>query len=318
MPSEFELIRRFFTRPAPHAVLGVGDDAALIRPAEGMELAVSTDMLVAGRHFFHDADPSKLGQKSLAVNLSDLAAMGAAPRWATLSLALLEADESWLGSFSSGFFQMAGQHGVELIGGDTCRGPLTICVQVMGEIPAGEALRRSGAKAGDEIWVSGRLGDAALALNALQHHIKLAPHDIAACLPALHTPQPRVALGEQLRGLAHSAIDISDGLLADLGHILESSGVAAEVEFDAIPCSDTMKKYLPQETARNCLLAGGDDYELCFTAPPSHHDKIIALAGRIGLPLTPVGRIKDGSGITVLDKQGKIMSSRVTGFDHFR
>lgn len=318
MPSEFDLIRRFFTRPAPHAVLGVGDDAALIRPAPEMELAVSTDMLVAGRHFFPDADPYKLGWKSLAVNLSDMAAMGAAPRWTTLSLALPEADESWLAAFSDGFFTLARQHGVELIGGDTVRGPLAVCVQILGEVPAGQALRRAGAMAGDEIWVSGCLGDAALALAALQHRIRLTPHDLALCLPALHTPQPRVALGMGLRGLAHSAIDISDGLMADLGHILESSGVAAEIELSGLPASTVLEECLDQEVARACLLAGGDDYELCFTAPPQHRAPILALSGRLGLPLAHIGRIVGGHGLTVRDHRGKPLALEAAGFDHFR
>ncbi|MDE2366401.1 MAG: thiamine-phosphate kinase, partial [Betaproteobacteria bacterium] len=273
MLGEFDIIRRYFTRPAPSAILGVGDDAALIRPAGGMELAVSTDMLVCGRHFFPGAEPYKLGHKSLAVNLSDMAAMGANPRWATLSLALPEplvrTDKKWLEAFAEGFFGLAQACQVELIGGDTTQGPLNICVTIIGEVAAGKALRRSGAKPGDDIWISGHLGDAALALAHEQGLITLQAGDIAACLPALDTPVPRVALGQRLIGLAHSAIDISDGLLADLGHILESSGVGAIVRMDEINCSASMKKCLPDPLAIKCLLAGGDDYELCFTAPRS-------------------------------------------------
>ncbi len=260
MPSEFDLIRRYFTRPASHAILGVGDDAALIRVAPGMELAVSVDMLVAGTHFFPDAEPRQLGQKALAVNLSDMAAMGATPRWATLALALPQADETWLQGFAEGFFQMAREYGVDLVGGDTTRGPLTLSIQIMGEVPAGRALRRDGAMVGDEVWVSGRLGDAALALAHLKGRLTLSPEDMAACLPALHAPQPRVVLGLALLGVAHSAIDISDGLLADLGHILESSRMAARIEFDALPVSAAMGRHLHEAAGRDCLLGGGDDY----------------------------------------------------------
>ncbi|MBI2311942.1 MAG: thiamine-phosphate kinase [Betaproteobacteria bacterium] len=318
MLSEFEIIRRFFTRPAPSAVLGVGDDAALLRVAPGMELAVSTDMLVAGRHFFPDADPGKLGHKALAVNLSDMAAMGAKPRWATLSLALPEADEKWLESFAGGFMALAAAHGVELVGGDTTRGPLNICVQVMGEVPEGQALRRSGAKPGDDVWVSGRLGDAALALAHMQHRIVLEPHDVADCLKALHAPEPRVALGLALRGVAHSAIDVSDGLAADLGHILECSGVAAVVEIAAVPRSAALERHFGEETARQALLAGGDDYELCFTADVDQRSAIEKIGRDTGVAVTCVGRIARGSGLAVTGSDGKPLELRRTGFDHFR
>jgi thiamine-monophosphate kinase len=317
MPSEFDLIRRYFTRPAGRAVLGVGDDAALIRVAPGMELAVSVDMLVAGTHFFPDAEPRSLGHKALAVNLSDMAAMGATPRWATLALALPGADETWLQRFAEGFFQMAREYDVDLVGGDTTRGPLAFSVQIMGEVPAGRALRRDGARVGDEVWVSGRLGDAALALAHLQGRVALSPEDAAACLPALHTPQPRVALGLALLGVAHSAIDISDGLLADLGHILESSRLGARIEFDALPVSEAMGRHLHEAAARDCLLAGGDDYELCFTAPRDRHEQVRDISRRLGLPLTQVGGIVAGRGLTVLDREGKAMAVATRGFDHF-
>ena len=235
MPSEFDLIRRFFTRETPSAVLGVGDDAALLAPTPGMQLAVSTDMLVEGRHFAPQDGPGTVGHKSLAVNLSDMAAMGATPRWVTLALALPGADEVWLRGFAGGFFSLAQKFGVELVGGDTTRGPLNICVQIIGEVPPGLALRRDGARSGDEIWVSGVLGDAALALAHLQRRVELMPLEAASCLPRLRVPQPRVALGLALRGVASCAIDISDGLLADLGHILECSGVGAEIHFEALP-----------------------------------------------------------------------------------
>ena len=317
MPSEFDLIRRHFTRPPRHTVLGVGDDAALIRLTPGMELAVSTDMLVAGTHFFADEEPARLGWKALTVNLSDLAAMGATPRWATLSLALPQADEAWVAAFARGFFEAADKYGVDLVGGDTTRGPLNICVQIMGEVSAGMALRRDGAKAGDEIWVSGHLGDAALALAHLQGRVPLTAQDAAACLPALRTPVPRVALGEALTGVAHSAIDISDGLLADLGHILEASGVAAQVNFAALPVSPVLQAHLSTALARNCLLAGGDDYELCFTVPPSRHDEIVAISRLLELPLTCIGAIGAGQGLRLLDAGGQDMAVEAKGYDHF-
>ena len=317
MPSEFDVIRRFFTRPTPQAVLGGGDDAALIQVTAGMELAVSTDMLVAGRHFFSDADPFQLGYKSLAVNLSDMAAMGARPHWATLSLCVPGVDERWLSAFSQGFFSIAHEYGVDLVGGDTTRGPLLISVQIMGEVPVGQALRRDGAKPGDEIWVSGHLGDAALALAHLQHRMVLMPHEAALCLPALHMPTPRIELGQHLREVANSAIDISDGLLADLGHILERSNVAAEIEFTNLPASDTLRKYLHMTEVTHCLLAGGDDYELCFTAPVAHHEDVVSLSHQLKLTLTCIGKIKAGKGLALMDSRGKSISYTATGFDHF-
>lgn len=318
MLSEFDIIRRFFTRPAPSAVLGVGDDAALVRVAPGMELAVSTDMLVAGRHFFPDMDPAKLGHKALAVNLSDLAAMGARPRWVTLALALPEADERWIEAFAAGFLELAAAHGVELIGGDTTRGPLNICVQILGEAPQGQALTRAGAKPGDDVWVSGQLGDAALALAHLQHRVVLEPREAAACLQALYTPEPRVSLGLALRSIAHSAIDVSDGLAADLGHILEGSGAAAVVELSALPRSASLDKRLGQEVARQALLAGGDDYELCFTAAAARRAAIEKIGRELGVPLSRIGRVESGAGLMVTDVNGQAIELKATGFDHFR
>lgn len=321
MISEFDIIHRYFSRPAPGAVLGVGDDAALIKPTAGMELAVSTDMLVSGQHFFADADPRKLGHKSLAVNLSDMAAMGARPRWATLSLALPESvvrsDEKWLEAFADGFFGLAHAHQVELVGGDTTRGPLNICVTIIGEVAKGKALRRSGARPGDDIWISGYLGDAALALAHEQRRVVLEPSEITACLPALHTPIARVELGQRLIGLADSVIDISDGLLADLGHILTSSKVAAVIKMDEINCSATIKKYLSQPLAIECLLAGGDDYELCFTAPRSKREKIDRLSREQSIALTRIGRIGEGEGLIVLDAAGRSVKLETKGYDHF-
>lgn len=316
--SEFDLIKRYFTRATPGAVLGVGDDAALLRVGSGMELAVSTDMLVSGTHFFPDADPFMLGHKALAVNLSDMAAMGARPCWATLALSLTDANEAWLQKFSEGFFMLAGQHGVELIGGDTTRGPLNLCVTIMGEVPQGIALRRSGAQVGDDIWVSGTLGDAALALAHMQGRVQLAAEDFAACALSLHQPAPRVALGLALRGVAHSAIDVSDGLLADLGHILECSNVSAEIAFAALPVSRIVQCFLEQPLGKHCVLAGGDDYELCFTVPSAQRAVIEKISAQLDLPLTRIGAIKPGKGCTVRAADGSVMTMEEQGYDHFR
>ena len=315
--SEFSLIRRYFTRATPGAVLGVGDDAALVRVGSGMELAVSTDMLVCGTHFFADADPYLLGHKALAVNISDMAAMGAQPRWATLALSLPAEDDAWLERFSAGFFALADEYHVELIGGDTTQGPLNLTVTIMGEVPQGKALRRDGAQVGDEIWVSGRLGDAALALAHMQGKVVLADASFIATATTLHRPVPRVALGIALRGKAHSAIDISDGLLADLGHILERSKVAAEIQFDQLPLSAHLKPYLAQALGKQCALAGGDDYELCFTAPAARHAELEKLSVQLELPLNCIGNIVAGTGCVVRAADGNEMTIRETGYDHF-
>ena len=343
--SEFDLIRRYFTRATPGALLGVGDDAALLQASAGNVLAVSSDMLVCGTHFLLDADPFMLGHKTLAVNLSDMAAMGAVPRWATLAIALPPkddggADEAWLAQFSAGFFALAQQHGVELVGGDTTRGPLNLCVTIFGEVPAQQALRRSGAQVGDEIWVSGCLGDAALALAHLQGRILLNATEFAACAAALHQPQPRVALGLALRGIASSAIDVSDGLLADLGHILDASQVGAEIGFAALPVSAVLRERLTPlnpplsggkpnsspdkgrpggvELLQQCILCGGDDYELCFTAPVSRHAELLNIAARLDLPLACIGKVVAGSGCIVHDASGNPLNVEACGYDHFR
>ncbi len=333
--SEFDLIRRHFTRPTPSAVLGVGDDAALFEVSAGNVLAVSSDMLVSGTHFFPDADPYALGHKTLAVNLSDLAAMGAVPRWATLAIALPAVDESWLAAFSAGFFALANAHHVELIGGDTTRGALNLCVTIFGEVPSHLALRRAGAQVSDEIWVSGCLGDAALALAHLQQRIALTEAEFAAVSPALHQPQPRVALGLALRGIAHSALDISDGLLGDLAHILAASQVGAEIEWAALPVSETLRGVLgsqlpspptplpragegSRELLQQCVLSGGDDYELCFTAPLHHHADVLHRARKVGVPVTRIGHIVAGQGCVVRDATGKIITGASNGYDHFR
>ncbi|HEX5094183.1 MAG TPA: thiamine-phosphate kinase [Burkholderiales bacterium] len=302
MPSEFELIRRHFSRPARRAVLGVGDDAALLAPAAGQELAVSTDLLLEGRHFARGAEPRALGHKALAVNLSDMAAMGASPRWATLALALPQADDAWLEAFAAGFYALAERFGVDLVGGDTTRGPLAVCVTILGEVPAGEALRRSGARPGDDLWVSGELGGAAY---ALAH-----PADPAAA-KRLHEPEPRVALGERLRGVASAAIDVSDGFAQDLGHLLERSGVGAVVEYARLP----KHRIADAALERRCVLSGGDDYELLFAAPSARRAALERLDGAPAL--TRVGEIREArDGLAILDAHGAPLPV-ARGFDHF-
>lgn len=321
MPGEFDLIARYFARPTPSAVLGPGDDCALLAPTPGMELAVTTDMLVAGTHFFADTDPRQLGWKTLAVNVSDLAAMGAAPRWALLAGSLPTADEDWLAAFADGLFACAKRYGVELVGGDTTRGPLNLCVTALGEVPAGRALRRDGAQVGDDVWVSGQPGLAALGLAQLRGQAYLPAALKTRCLAALQRPLPRVELGRALRerGLAHAAIDVSDGLLADLGHILERSRVGAELYAGQLPClppgADPLR-------ARDAQLAGGDDYELAFTAAPGQRQALAALAAEIDLPLWRIGRIVAAAPDApprpaVLDVDGQPLPIDHTGFDHF-
>jgi len=318
LASEFDLIRRYFEQPARdvqpgdrrmrRVALGIGDDAALLRPSAGMELAVSTDLLLEGRHFRAGADPRKLGHKSLAVNLSDMAAMGAAPRWATLALALPAANEAWLEEFAKGFFALAGRFGVELIGGDTTRGPLSICITILGEVPAGLALFRAGARPGDDIWVSGELGGAALAL---------AQPGIAAAARRLDEPEPRVELGERLRGIASAAIDVSDGFAQDLGHVLARSGAGAIVEYALLPRAEEVRKIQDAAMQARLVLSGGDDYELAFTAPQSSRDEIAALSADLALALTRVGSIQSGEPkLQVIDPQGRPLAVE-RGFDHF-
>jgi thiamine-monophosphate kinase len=315
--TEFDLIKRYFTRATPNAELGVGDDAALLSVDAGMELAASTDMLVEGTHFFADADPFMLGHKALAVNLSDMAAMGAAPRWALLALSLPQADDAWLQQFSEGFFALAQRYGVDLAGGDTTRGPLSLNVTILGEVPRGAALLRGGARPGDDIWVSGQLGDAALAVAHLKGEAKLSETGASACLQRLHQPEPRVALGLALRGVASSAIDISDGLLADLGHILECSKTGAAIQLDQLPLSPAIREMLGQPLGRHCALAGGDDYELCFTAPAAQRNAVEQISGKLDLPLARIGTIVAGSGCAVRDNSGSVIQMGESGFDHF-
>ena len=319
MTPEFNLIKQYFTRATRDTKLGIGDDAALISLSTGMELAISADMLVAGTHFFAGCDAYQLGWKSLAVNISDMAAMGANPKWVTLAIALPEINASWLAEFSRGFFACAESFNVDLIGGDTTRGPLTISVQIMGEVPIGKAIRRSGAKVGDDIWVSGKLGDAALALAHIQGKLVLPEEASLTCAKALHTPQPRVVLGLALRDIANSAIDISDGLLADLGHILEQSTVGATLELYSIPHS-TFAGFtidLNDEYLRKMVLAGGDDYELCFTAPAEKHAEIIKISEVTKLQLSCIGHVTNNTGLTLYGLDNEILNMKETGFDHF-
>ena len=318
MTSEFDIIRKYFARPAPSAALGVGDDCALLAPDPGMMLAISTDMLLAGRHFFPGADPGKLGHKALAVNLSDLAAMGADPRWALLAIALPDADEEWLAAFANGFFALAERFRVELIGGDTTKGPLAISITAIGEVPPGLALRRDGALAGDDVWLSGATGEAALALAHLKGRVELEGEVREACLDRLHTPEPQIELGGRLRGLARSAIDVSDGLLADLGHVLEASGVGAELAWESLPRARAIAECADTTLAAECLLSGGDDYELLFTAPPSKRAEIEAVGRDLALSLTRIGTAVAGEPVAALrGARGELIAMPRTGFDHF-
>ena len=338
--GEFDLIDRFFKQKvapalagqAPAApeniVLGIGDDCALLQPAPGQQLAVSTDMLVEGRHFLPDVDPAALGHKALAVNLSDLAAMGAEPLAFTLALALppeRAQDAAWLQALSDGLLALAAAHRCPLVGGDTTAGPLNLCVTVFGQVPAGQALRRSGARAGDELWVSGTLGDARLALDALQGRIALSPDALAAARQRLERPTPRLALGRALRGIATSAIDLSDGLLGDVGHILAASRVGASIEADVATdliaaCANLESAEAPFDSKyrRRLALAGGDDYELAFTAPPTARAAVLQASQQATTPVTRIGRIEAAPGLRLANPQGQSLDTApFRSFDHF-
>ena len=320
--GEFELIRSFFQRPVRRSPLGVGDDCALLAPAPGMQLAVSTDMLVEGRHFLADVNPQLLGHKALAVNLSDLAASGAKPLAFTLALSMPRADANWCQAVAEGLFALADQHECELIGGDTTQGPLNICITVFGEVPAGQALLRRGAQPGDDIWVSGSLGDARLALDALLRQHALPPAVLSQARQRLEQPTPRVELGMALRGIASSCLDISDGLLGDLGHILEASGVGARIDANITrnllqARRHPMMAALAISRIDACTLAGGDDYELCFTAPSSAQAAVRDAAAQAGVPVTCIGRIEAERGVRVMAPGGQQLPLRFSSFDHF-
>jgi len=331
--GEFDLIQRFFKAGADAMrsnnekviALGIGDDCALLTPIAGEEIAVTSDMLVAGRHFFVDANPELLGRKALAVNLSDLAAMGAKPIGFTLAIALPKVDKIWLDAFTKGLFAIANQYSCQLIGGDTTAGPLTISITAFGSIPTGKAIRRSGAKAGDDIWVSGTVGDARLALAALRHEINLPENDLKQIEHRMHNPTPRVELGMKIRELASAALDVSDGLLGDLQHILKESQVSAEVRLDQIPKSTTLQKQ--SEDIQNQFAArGGDDYEICFTAPIDKRKSIDEISQILNLPLTRIGSITDKVSaiekLSLLNQNGDLLDDAKTAallksFDHF-
>jgi thiamine-monophosphate kinase len=327
--SEFSLIERFFAERArrgpQRATLGIGDDCALIAPEPGQLLAISTDMLVEGRHFLPDVDPQSLGHKTLAVNLSDLAAMGAKPRAFTLALSMQTPGEAWLEAFAEGLFALAERFDCALIGGDTTRGPLNLCVTVFGDVAAQTALRRDGARDGDDVWVSGALGDARAGLGVLRGEWAATLFDAQEldCLRrSLDRPEPRIALGLALRGLAHSALDVSDGLAGDLRHILERSRVRAAIDVDAVPRSNTVRK-LPLDAQRQCVLAGGDDYELVFTAPPKAREAIVDAGERANVAVTRIGTISalrhatDEPAIAWHDASHAPLSLTLHGFDHF-
>jgi thiamine-monophosphate kinase len=321
MASEFELIARYFTRPVAQAVLGVGDDCALVDVTPGSELALSTDMLVAGTHFFADTDAQRLGHKTLAVNLSDLAAMGATPRAALLSLALPAADEAWVAAFARGFFALADAHGVELIGGDTTRasaGGLALNVTILGEVPKGQALRRSGARVGDDVWVSGTLGDAALGLAALKGTVQLEAAQREYCIARLEMPTPRVALGLQLRGVASAMLDLSDGLGGDLAHIARASKVGARIDLVSLPMFAAVRAQ-PVELALRYALSGGDDYELCFTAPATMRGAVEAAGRAAKVMVTRIGDIVVAgvAPVVYVDEAGREIALQAGGYDHF-
>jgi thiamine-monophosphate kinase len=319
MLSEFDLIRQYFNRPRiGRAALGIGDDCALLAPSPGMQMAISSDMLVEERHFFAGADAFMLGHKCLAVNLSDLAAMGAKPVAFTLALALPAPRRDWLGEFSAGLFALADLHDCELIGGDTTRGPLTICITIFGELAPGHALRRDAAMPGDDIWISGTLGDARLALAGYRKECALDEDALRAAGTRMHAPTPRVALGQALARarLARAAIDISDGLVGDLAHILAASQVGATLDVDALPAGPVLAAQ-PQALRRRFCAAGGDDYELCFTAAPAQRAAILAAGQASATALTRVGSIHAEPGLRLVDAGGQALDLDLAGFDHF-
>jgi thiamine-monophosphate kinase len=317
--GEFDLIDKYFKRPVTRNALGIGDDCALLQPAAGMQLAVSSDMLVEGRHFLSTVEPSRLGHKALAVNLSDLAACGARPLAFTLALSMPQADEAWLEPFSRGLLALADEYACELVGGDTTRGPLTICITVFGEVPHGQALLRSGARAGDDIYVSGTLGEARLALEAFRGTVALPADAFEAARTRMEQPTPRVALGQALLGVATAAIDVSDGLLGDLGHILRASGVGARIDTGVAArlMNPLCAAVLEEEQRLEYVLAGGDDYELLFTAAASQRDGVQAAARQAGIAVTRIGSIEAAAGLRLVDAAGPPLERRYGSIDHF-
>lgn len=318
--GEFELIHRHFmrARPGPAVALGIGDDCALLHPSPGHQLAISSDMLVEGRHFFPDVDPQALGHKALAVNLSDLAAMGARPLGFTLALALPQADDAWLHAFSDGLLALADAHGCPLVGGDTTRGPLNLCITVLGEVVSGQALRRDAARPGDDLWLSGRTGEARLALERLRGTgwALAAADDQVLCRQRLERPTPRLALGQALASMAHAAIDLSDGLCGDLGHILTASGVGADIDLAALPVAPALAA-LPDADRLECLLNGGDDYELLFTAPVVAREDVLRAGVATGTPVQRIGRITAGAGLRLIGPDGRERPNGGRSYDHF-
>ena len=316
MSPEFRLIDRVFSPATDHTLLAGGDDAALLVPTPGTQLAISTDMLVEGVHFLSGTDAEALGHKVLAVNLSDLAAMGARPRWAFLALSLPELDELWCERFMAGFLTLAGRFGVDLAGGDTTRGPRNLCVTVVGECVPGAAMRRDGARAGDDIHVSGVVGEAAAGLQSKRHLLAAHASDVEHCRRRLDRPEPRVGLGRALAGVAHASIDVSDGLVADLGHICSRSGLGATIEWARLPHSSALTALSASERMA-AVLSGGDDYELIFTSPVTVREQVARIAADCGVPLTRIGRMGVGSGVSVLDHDGRALALDRGGFDHF-
>lgn len=317
--DEFSLIQQYFNRSPRHvsAILGVGDDAALWRPTPDVDLAVAADMLLVDRHFFAHDDAFDIGFKALAVNISDMAAMGARPCAVTLCLALPQADADWLGGFAAGFWTVAERYGVDLIGGDTTRGSLAVAIQMWGELPRGSSLQRSAARVGDDIWISGQLGGAAAGLQYSLGRLQMDQEMASRCLQRLRRPEPRVALGQGLLEFAHAAIDVSDGLLSDLGHILRASQCGALVEYASLPVESGLLSLPKQAAVQAAVLSGGDDYELCFTAPARCRGRVQELAERLLLPLTLIGSITPGKDLIMQGESGEQLHFERTGYNHF-
>ncbi|MGF6148087.1 Thiamine-monophosphate kinase [Kingella potus] len=316
--NEFDFIRTYLAvaEQDRSVLLGIGDDAAIIRPHADRDLCISSDMLLAGRHFFANDAPRDMAHKILAVNLSDMAAMGAAPKWVLLSAALPELDKKWLDEFCSRFFAVCREYGVSLIGGDTTKGGLAFNITIIGDVPKGKGLRRGNARVGDDIWLSGQVGVAAAGLQHQLGKTVLPPALAADCRQALLRPIPRVALGQALLDIAHAAQDVSDGLVQDLEHILQASSLGGEIWLERLPVLPGLEEHLTQEMWRQCVLAGGDDYELLFTAAPERRSEIERAAEKSNTPVSRIGRITDTAGLSVLE-HGQNVPLAVRGFDHF-